>query len=323
MDFPVRVTGLCKDSETLSMKPMRAVRIGERRACMSLVAGLGALTTLVGDEADKSAKRKRNRGKSHRDGPFSSVHPSMQMQTRGHTNSDDGHEIPTLPHPLKNIQLLVQAPSAATRKKHRWTRIGEDRGPPLALFDDSANDQKSFNHQLPLPVVDPKCDQGVSSDGPSGDSLPPLGFELTCYRLLNLMTICVRGVTKIVYNWTHRSQSIGVTKSRYNCGAVWSWKTGKYWEAFFQVDLAPAIGHYAKYSRRSCVASAHFCLCLRPFIQAVWVMVIAFLFEINHVERIGNRMSGTVTMWSWISRKPKAQIGIVIRVRYYIRVLPI
>jgi len=83
---------------------------------------------------------------------------------------------------------------------------------------------------------------------------PPLGVNLTCYRLLNVTTVFGFGITKGVL--TYMGQSTAPTTLDWVSGALLAvalyWiglyeeRNSKKWEWFFQVDLAPAIGYSTK-----------------------------------------------------------------------------
>ncbi|KAF8260069.1 hypothetical protein EI94DRAFT_1689981 [Lactarius quietus] len=85
-------------------------------------------------------------------------------------------------------------------------------------------------------------------------ALPPLGVKLTCYRLLNMMTVFSFGIIKGIL--TYMGQSTAPTTLDWVSGALLAvvlyWiglyeeRASKTWEWFFQVDLAPAIGHCTK-----------------------------------------------------------------------------
>ncbi|KAI9449057.1 hypothetical protein BJY52DRAFT_1227974 [Lactarius psammicola] len=64
----------------------------------------------------------------------------------------------------------------------------------------------NLNHRLPL--VHSNSDQGVFCEGPSagmGDSPPPLGVKLTCYRLLNVTTALLWIIPKAFLSYKNRS----------------------------------------------------------------------------------------------------------------------
>ncbi|KAH9001843.1 hypothetical protein EDB86DRAFT_404606 [Lactarius hatsudake] len=85
-------------------------------------------------------------------------------------------------------------------------------------------------------------------------ALPPLGVNLTGYRLLNMTIVFSFGIAKGIL--TYMGQSTAPTTLDWVGGALlavalywiglYEQRDAKKWEWFFQVDLAPGIGYYAK-----------------------------------------------------------------------------
>ncbi|KAI9442883.1 hypothetical protein BJY52DRAFT_1128450 [Lactarius psammicola] len=85
-------------------------------------------------------------------------------------------------------------------------------------------------------------------------SPPPLGVNLTGYRLLNMMTVFSFGIAKGIL--TYMGQSTAPTTLDWVAGALlavalywiglYEQQNVKNWEWFFQTDLAPGIGHCIK-----------------------------------------------------------------------------
>ncbi|KAI9435757.1 hypothetical protein H4582DRAFT_1968557 [Lactarius indigo] len=83
---------------------------------------------------------------------------------------------------------------------------------------------------------------------------PPLGVNLTGYRLLNMATVFSFGITKGIL--TYMGQSTAPTTLDWVGGALlavalywiglYEQENAKKWGWFFQVDLAPGIGYCAK-----------------------------------------------------------------------------
>ncbi|KAI9434265.1 hypothetical protein BJY52DRAFT_1198255 [Lactarius psammicola] len=83
---------------------------------------------------------------------------------------------------------------------------------------------------------------------------PPLGVNLTCYRLLNVTIVFSFGITKGIL--TYMGRPAAPTTLDWVAGALlavvlywiglYEQRNPRKWEWFFQVDLAPGIGYFTK-----------------------------------------------------------------------------
>jgi len=116
-----------------------------------------------------------------------------------------------------------------------------ERAPPRAF---------SPGWRVALAASDQEEDRSVDTDA----TPPPLGVNLTCYRLLNMTIVFSFGITKGIL--TYMGQSTAPTTLDWVSGALlavalywiglYEQQDAQKWEWFFQVDLAPAIGYCAK-----------------------------------------------------------------------------
>ncbi|KAH9034191.1 hypothetical protein EDB85DRAFT_1020965 [Lactarius pseudohatsudake] len=126
-------------------------------------------------------------------------------------------------------------------------------------------DGSSFSESASLGALSPdrcvdlaaRCDQEEYGDDFSAGvdaALPPLGVNLTGYRLLNMTIVFSFGIIKGIL--TYMGQSTAPTTLDWVGGALlavalywvglYEQRDAKKWEWFFQVDLAPGIDYYAK-----------------------------------------------------------------------------
>jgi len=163
------------------------------------------------------------------------------------------------------------------------------------------------NHRLPLAHPNGDPNDGPSAEIAAGDPLPPLGAKLTCYRLLNLTTIILWAVPKAILSYKNRSVA-GTTVDLLAalCVVALYWvglfeeRSGRNWDLFFQVDLAPAFGHSAKRFVGG-VVSALSVLCnvlvILPLIFVFLLSVVLFHLtrqgEFESIEAVG----GFIFLW--------------------------
>ncbi|KAH9068043.1 hypothetical protein EDB83DRAFT_675603 [Lactarius deliciosus] len=115
------------------------------------------------------------------------------------------------------------------------------------------HDDSSSSGSASLGALSPDRDQDdLSADMDAAP--PPLGVNLTGYRLLNMTIVFSFGITKGIL--TYMGQSTAPTTLDWIGGALlavalywiglYEQRDAKKWEWFFQVDLAPGIDYYAK-----------------------------------------------------------------------------
>jgi len=122
---------------------------------------------------------------------------------------------------------------------------------------------------LPQPSDRQNSDQEGHGDDrlPDKDATPPsLGVKLTVYRLVFMTTVLSFGAAKSIL--AYKGQSIAPTTLDWVSGTFFSlvlywislYEESNKWKWFFQVDLAPAIGHCAM-----CGLAEFICLLLFDF----------------------------------------------------------
>ncbi|KAF8260537.1 hypothetical protein EI94DRAFT_890007 [Lactarius quietus] len=129
---------------------------------------------------------------------------------------------------------------------------GDDEDGDTSSIYESALETLSLGQSVDVAASDIEGPGGDHSADMDATPPPPLGIKLTGYRLVFMTTILSVGTAKTIISY--KGQSVAPTTLDWASGTaltamlywVGLYEESNKWKWFFQVDFAPAIGHFAK-----------------------------------------------------------------------------